>query len=118
MGRLEENLRRLRRLRGWRQREAGEALGMTRAAYANYENGLRSPKPEVLLRLAKLYQVSVDALLGHEAADINALAPQEALLLEKYRLLAADARAHFLRLVELEAALEETNVLETQKQHG
>ncbi len=99
---LHRNLQRMREANGLRQHEVSAALGLTRAAYANYETGIRSPKPDTLRQLARIYHVSVDALLGDEGSADE----KEQLLITRYRLLAPETQAHFLKLIELEAALE------------
>ncbi len=106
---LHRNLQRMREANGLRQHEVSAALGLTRAAYANYETGIRSPKPDTLRQLARIYHVSVDALLGEETGA----GERERTLLAQYRLLTPETQAHFLKLVELEAALEEKRQAET-----
>lgn len=46
------------------QREVGEAINVPQRTYAYYESGGRMIPPEVLIKLADLYHVSVDYLLG------------------------------------------------------
>lgn len=46
------------------QQEVADALGLTRSAYSNYENGLRNAPIEVLYQIADYYQVSLDYLTG------------------------------------------------------
>lgn len=50
----------MRELRGERsQQEVAESLGISKSAYAMYEQGNRVPRDEVKVRIAKLYGVSV-----------------------------------------------------------
>ena len=50
----------MRELRGDRsQQEVAESLGISKSAYAMYEQGNRVPRDEVKVRIAKLYGVSV-----------------------------------------------------------
>lgn len=46
------------------QQEIADILGISRQAYSNYEKGKRSPSLSVLIKLADLYQISLDALIG------------------------------------------------------
>lgn len=63
---LSERLRELRTLRDWRQREVAGKVFVERTSYVNYETGKTMPEPDTLVRLARLYGVSVGYLLGEE----------------------------------------------------
>lgn len=59
----------LKKLRGNRtQGEIAKNLDISRARYSHYENDLREPDNEMLMRIADLYGVSVDYLLGNETS--------------------------------------------------
>ena len=54
---------RLRELRGDRTlATVAKAVGITTSAYANYEYGLRVPKDELKMKLAKYYKTTVQKL--------------------------------------------------------
>lgn len=53
----------LRLERGMKQTDVAAAIGVTRAAYANYESGFREPRLELLRKLAGLYSVGIGELL-------------------------------------------------------
>lgn len=57
-------LRELRTERGWTQRQVAERIGGTASIVSAYENEVRQPSYEALVRLARLYGVSTDYLLG------------------------------------------------------
>ncbi len=59
------NLAVLRKARGWTQPQLAEALGITLAALTYYERQARNPSAEFVAKAAKLFNVSVDELLGH-----------------------------------------------------
>lgn len=59
-----ERLQSLRRKEGWSQQDVADRLGIPRSSYAGYENGSREPDFEMLVRLAELFGVSSDYLLG------------------------------------------------------
>lgn len=61
-----EILKQLRKLNGMTQLEVAKKLGITVSAYGNYELGQRQPTPEMLCKLADIFEVSVDYLLGRE----------------------------------------------------
>ncbi|MCM1289319.1 MAG: helix-turn-helix domain-containing protein [Corallococcus sp.] len=58
-----ENLKIIRKSKKLTQAEVAKVLDITVSAYGNYELGQRSPTPEVLIKLAKFFGVSVDYLL-------------------------------------------------------
>mgnify|MGYP002531241451 CR=1 FL=1 len=60
-------LKRLKDLRedsDWTQQQLADRLSISRSAYSAYENGANAPPIEVLLRLAEIYNTSVDYILG------------------------------------------------------
>ncbi len=61
---LGERIRTLREERRYQQKEIAERLGVLPQAFSNYENGKREPDLLTVLKLAKLFDVSVDYLLG------------------------------------------------------
>ena len=63
---LAERMKNLRIEKNLKQTEVAEALGLSISAYCRYEYGQREPSPTNLVKLAKLYQVSTDYLLGLE----------------------------------------------------
>lgn len=61
------NTNRIKDLRfeqAWTQKYISEKLGINRRTYSGYENGNRTIPPEILVKLAGIYHVSVDYLLG------------------------------------------------------
>lgn len=53
--------KRLIKLRGKKkQKEVAEKIGITTSALSNYETGLRVPRDEVKIKIAKFYGKSVD----------------------------------------------------------
>lgn len=46
------------------QDELVKQLGMHKTTYTNYEQGKREPPFELIIRLAKLYGVSIDYIAG------------------------------------------------------
>lgn len=64
MEKLAEKLKELRIEKGLSQREVSSALGMTRNAFTNYENGYREPSLENLKKICQFFDVSADFLLG------------------------------------------------------
>lgn len=48
------------------QTEFAERLGVTKSAVSSYENGSRLPSYPILLKMARIFKVSTDVLLGQE----------------------------------------------------
>ncbi|WP_425622938.1 helix-turn-helix domain-containing protein [Brevibacillus borstelensis] len=61
---LGDKLKSLREQRGWTQSQAAERLGISSQVVSNYERDYRSPDKETLSRIAKVYNCSLDWLLG------------------------------------------------------
>ena len=67
--RFAENIRRMRKEKGLTQEALAGALGVTVGAVYKWEADLSNPELPMLVRLAELFDTSVDVLLGYEAAD-------------------------------------------------
>lgn len=61
---LATRMKELRLASGLRQIDVAQALGIGIPTYCRYEYGQREPSPTTLVKMAKLYQVSTDYLLG------------------------------------------------------
>ena len=59
-----ERIRRLRKERKLKQEQVAAALSVNRKAVSHYENDVREPSFETLIRLSELFRVSTDYLLG------------------------------------------------------
>ncbi len=61
---FEERLIEQRKLNKKTQRQMAEYLNITQPSYIRYENGSSEPSLEKLVKIADLFDVSVDFLLG------------------------------------------------------
>lgn len=61
-----QRLKELRLKKGLTQTELGEKVGVKQNTFTNWENGKREPNFETLLKLADLFEVSLDWLFGRE----------------------------------------------------
>lgn len=59
-----ENIRLLRGKLGITQRELSEQITITTSRYISYENGRSKPPVDVLIRISRLFHVSIDLLLS------------------------------------------------------
>ena len=67
-----------------KQDQVAQLVGVNRNAISTYENGTREPSLGMLVRLARLYRVSTDYLLGktdNRSIDISGLTEREATLI-------------------------------------
>ncbi len=66
---LKENLIILRNIHGYSQEEIAEKIGISRQAYAKWENGSTVPDIEKCKRLSDLYGVTIDSLIKETTVD-------------------------------------------------
>ncbi|MBQ4382488.1 MAG: helix-turn-helix transcriptional regulator [Oscillospiraceae bacterium] len=59
-----ENISELRRERGLSQRQVASELGISQALLSHYENGLREPRLDFVVKFCDYYGVSADFILG------------------------------------------------------
>jgi transcriptional regulator with XRE-family HTH domain len=65
----------LRKAQGWTQPQLAEKLGITLATLVYYERQAKNPSAEFVSKVAKLFNVSVDELLGHSVKAIRKSGP-------------------------------------------
>ena len=73
-------LRQLRLDKNLRQEQVAKLLGVNNSAISTYENNTRQPSFDILVRLATLYRVSTDYLLGMtniRSLDLSGLSDEE-----------------------------------------
>ena len=73
-------LKTLRLKKGMTQAQLAQKLGVTKSVISAYETGLRLPSYEILIHIAKLFNVSTDYLLGMEnkrEIDLSGLTEDE-----------------------------------------
>jgi transcriptional regulator with XRE-family HTH domain len=58
------NLKYLRKRIGITQKEIADKIGIAQQTYAGYENGKHEPSIELMIRLADVYEVSMDYITG------------------------------------------------------
>ena len=63
-----EQLMTLRKQRGWSQEELGSRVGVTRQTVSKWEMGQSTPELEKLVELSRLFDMSIDRLVGLEEA--------------------------------------------------
>lgn len=66
------NLKQLREEKGITQTELAKQIGVVRSTICFYETEQHSPTPEMLIKLADYFGVSVDYLLGRDSGTVSA----------------------------------------------
>ena len=61
---LARRLKELREENNYTQQDMAEKIGLKRAAYGAYERGINTPDAQTLLKLAEIFDVTTDYLLG------------------------------------------------------
>ena len=74
-------LKELRQRAGLTQKQLADRLWLSKATVSYYEQSLRYPSPEILVRLAGVFHVSTDYLLGldvkSQSIDVSDLTEEE-----------------------------------------
>ncbi|MBZ4190809.1 MULTISPECIES: XRE family transcriptional regulator [Bacteroidota] len=71
MSLLSENIRYLRGQLGYSQQRVADDLIITRGRYGKYEDGVAEPPIEILLKISKYYNVSIDLLVSIDLRKYN-----------------------------------------------
>ena len=67
MANIGSKISQLRKQKSWSQEELAQQIDSSRIMIGKYERGDNAPSVDVLVRLAKAFEVSVDFLLGEGA---------------------------------------------------
>ncbi len=81
-----QKLKFLRKENGLTQKQIAERIGLAVSAVSSYESGARYPSYKVLVKLARIYHVSTDYLMGLTDArnlDVSGLAEEEIALVSR-----------------------------------
>ncbi len=110
------NIKKLRTTSKMTQKNLASALNITIASVSAYENGLRTPSYDILIKLASLFQVSTDNLLGFSneyTIDISGLEPAQRNIIfeiiELYRLKNSNNNAKTIDLITKKSILQYTS---------
>lgn len=68
---LPQNLKQLRTNNKMTQKNLADVLGVSLSSVAMWEAGKRSPDNEMLIKIAELFNVSIDSLLGRYEFDFK-----------------------------------------------
>ncbi|MHB8128567.1 MAG: helix-turn-helix domain-containing protein [Mobilitalea sp.] len=82
---LGKKLQTLRQNRSLSQQQVSSIINTSKAAISSYEVDAREPNLTTLMKLASLYKVSVDSLLGLEKGeylDVSSLTPEQVTIVQ------------------------------------
>jgi MerR family transcriptional regulator, light-induced transcriptional regulator len=68
---LSQRIKELRKAKGYTQKELADLLSLAQTSVANYENGTRFPDTEKLQKLADIFEVTLDYLVGRKENHIH-----------------------------------------------
>jgi len=68
---LANNLKFLRKLKGFSQEESSKKLGLTRSSYSGYENGVAEPGLENIILLSQFYKIPLDDLIKKDLSSLS-----------------------------------------------
>ena len=71
MSRAGQNLKYLRKLRGWTQEEFARKLGIKRSLVGAYEEERADPRLEVLGAVSEIFKVTLDELLLQDLSEVK-----------------------------------------------
>lgn len=70
---MKNNIKTVREKKNMTQKECADTLGLTLRAWQTYEQGVSEPKQEILCKIADMFNVSIDYLLGRNSEEQTAL---------------------------------------------
>lgn len=78
-------LKEFRKIKNLTQQQVADKIGTNQKTYSNYENNQSEPSISNLIKLAKLFGVSVDTLIGNDAEiiDLTVLDEDRKLIINK-----------------------------------
>lgn len=101
-----KNLLKYRKLCDYTQQEVADLLNLNRTTYTKYETGVSEPSYDILKKIAAIYGVDINSILGEENfkpkvedshIKINNLSMDEKELVGIYRILSGDEKHEFLQ---------------------
>lgn len=102
-------IKQIRETRKMSQRECANKLNISLRAWQTYEQGVSEPKHEILCKIADMFNVSLDYLLGRDTGEpepIDSLAGQfnmsafEKKILDNYLSLPEDMRGNVMEFLQ------------------
>lgn len=100
---LKQKLRELRTKKKLTQKELSEKLGLSKNAVCEYEKGRAEPSIETLIKLSRIFEVSLDYLVGRDEDFDTDLFTQKRTIFKLFDCLSADCRKTIIDTMRLMA---------------
>ncbi len=124
---MKNNIKSVRESKNMTQKECADLLGVTLRAWQTYEQGVSEPKHELLFKIADMFNVSIDYLLGRETGEpepIEVLASRfdmtalEKEILDNYLALPKDTRGDMMEFLQksVKKVIEESKSVQSNAQ--
>ena len=84
---LAENIRRVRKKKGWSQKELGEMIGSHLSHINRIETGKYKPSLDVLKKIADALEVTLDYLVSDKEEDLQEVKIEDKNMAERIKLL-------------------------------
>ncbi|WP_290776490.1 helix-turn-helix transcriptional regulator [Anaerofustis sp.] len=106
---MKNNIKYVREHKGITQKQCADTLGITLRAWQTYEQGVSEPKQELLCRIADMFGVTIDYLLGREIGESDTIdqlvgefnmSTLEKKILEEYLELPDNLRKDFMEFLQ------------------
>lgn len=100
---LATNLKRLRKKKGWSQSQLAEQIGSHLSHINRIETGKYNPSLDVVQKLAKVFDVTIDYLVSDTEEDFQEVRIEDKSLLERVKLidsLDAEDRTALIRVID------------------
>lgn len=99
-----ERLKKIRREQGYTQQQLADLLGISKSAISMYENGVREPELSFIQKMAGIFGVDTDALIGlatppAEDAPISPFRNMEKLIARNGKQLTEEERNKLIKLL-------------------
>ncbi len=84
---LHDNIKRLRKQKGWSQTELAEQIGSHLSHVNRIETGKYKPSVDVLVKLADVFDISLDALVRDSDVDLKEVTVEDKDLVQRIKLI-------------------------------
>ena len=81
---LADRIRQLRQERRWKQAELGKKIGIHQKQISSYERGVNTPSSEILIKLADVFDVTMDYLVFEDKGTPGKVNIQDRELLRRF----------------------------------
>lgn len=95
------NLKKIRNKCGLTQTQVAKKLGIAQVTYCNYELGNREPDISTVIKLADIFEVSIDELFGYSKENTNEepISRDERFIIENLKLLSNEEIAKLKKYI-------------------